>query len=397
MKTNLTVRNIIGAFVGGMVGILACYYAGVAYMPFACLIGVVLGFWHDKIIIDYRKNITIAGAFGTACSARVNQWKNGCVSYLNQPRECLNRWWAKMPTNKMSYIVRALSWVVSSPAIFIAWLRRHPMNRADTITCLVGVGIVAGLFKFGYLSSLFSKDEPFKNMSLPPPVAFGMFMATLMLFFFPVLAIALRGRADNDMAGFYHQYSKYSRYGAVGWSLFQLKNAVLLYAYGFIFSQLLLGALCLLIAGLLATIAFMLAVVVPARVFWRCVKLQGHWLCFGTTVLTTLIAWFSVRNHVNNVAMAWMLALVNGVCAALITEGLRHSYNWLVHKWDWLYELTHLTDTKQEDLAMEIIPAFLWRTIARPPLATVAHAWCRWVWPHVPRITFNPDGFLSPI
>ena len=393
MKTNLTVRNIIGAFVGGMTGILTCYYVGVAYMPLACLIGVVLGFWHDKLIIDYRKNITIARAFGTACGVRINQWKNGCVNYLNQPKECLHHWWAKNHTDN---VVRILSWVVSLPAIFIAWLRKHPMNRADTITCLVSVGVIGALWRFGYFSSLFSQGEPFQNMSLPPLIGVGMFIATIMLLAFPIFALMSSREGGGDMQGHYRQYSKYSRYGVAGWALYQLKNVVLLYAYAFVFTELLLVVCGLVIAGLMATIAFLCVVVVPARVFWRCVKMQGHWLCFGTTVLTTLIAWFSVRNHVNSAATAWTLALVNGICAALITEGLRHAYNWLVYKWGWLYELTHLTETPQQDL-FEGISTFLWKTLARPPFAALASVWCRWVWPHVRRIHINPDGFLSPV
>ena len=48
--------------------------------------------------------------------------------------------------------------------------------------------------------------------------------------------------------------------------------------------------------GLLAlfalTLIFAAIVVVPARVFWRCVQLPGHWFCFGVTVLTTLAVTF---------------------------------------------------------------------------------------------------------
>ena len=233
-------------------------------------------------------------------------------------------------------------------------------------------------------------------MSLPPLIGVGMFIATIMLLAFPIFALMSSREGGGDMQGHYRQYSKYSRYGVAGWALYQLKNVVLLYAYAFVFTELLLVVCGLVIAGLMATIAFLCVVVVPARVFWRCVKMQGHWLCFGTTVLTTLIAWFSVRNHVNSAATAWTLALVNGICAALITEGLRHAYNWLVYKWGWLYELTHLTETPQQDL-FEGISTFLWKTLARPPFAALASVWCRWVWPHVRRIHINPDGFLSPV
>jgi hypothetical protein len=33
MKTKLNVGNLVGAFIGGSAGFLACYYAGLAFMP----------------------------------------------------------------------------------------------------------------------------------------------------------------------------------------------------------------------------------------------------------------------------------------------------------------------------------------------------------------------------
>ena len=364
-------------------------------MPIACLVGVVLGFWHDKLVIDYRKNIAVIRSVLTASGTRLGVWKNSCLNYFNRPKECLRSCWAKIPVDTMGRdVFRVLSWIFSLPLFFIAWLRKHPMNRANIITCLVSVAVSIGLWRVGYYSSLFSEGEPFKNMSLPSTFSIGMFMGSTLMFIFPLMSIAMG--EDGGMEAFYRQYSKYSRYGVIGWSLFQLKNIVFMYMFAFVFTELMLAAICLLLVGVIATVAFICVVVIPARVFWRCVKVQGHWLCFGVTVSTTLIAWLSVRGLVSSATMAWTLALVNGMCAALATECLRLAYNWLVHKWDWLYELNHIKvwDEYGDPTCLFM---FLWRTIASPPLARFKHAWCRWVWPHAPCVRINPEGFWSPV
>lgn len=397
MKTNLTVRNLIGAFVGGVVGILTCYYVSLAFMPLGCLIGVVLGFWHDKLIADYGRNLAAVRRFLSACRDRLVAWKNQTVGYIKMPAEHLRRFSSMIPKDcgLGRNLIRGFVWFVSLPLLFVAWLRKHPMNRANTITVLTVPVIVLALWKFGYFSlALPGNNSIMEQKNAPAWMQFagiGLFISTLFVVFGPVLLMAMQ--SEGDMSGFYRQYSRYSRYGAVGWMIYELKNAAIMFAYAFIFTELMLGGVFVFIALLFLTIGILLFVVAPARVFWRCVQLPGHWFCFGITLLTTLITWLCLREHVVNPAIAWTLAIGNGIVAAGATEALRRAYEWLVSKWCWLHELTHLRGFVDEP---DDIINFLGRTLGKPVVQVIVNAW-RAIQPHLPRIRISPDSFWSPV
>ncbi len=397
MKTNLTVRNLIGAFVGGVVGILTCYYVSLAFMPLGCLIGVVLGFWHDKLIANYSHNLAIIRRFLSSCHNRLVVLKNNTANYIKMPAEYLRRLVSMIPKNwgfgrKM---VNGLMWFVSLPLLFIAWLRKHPMNRANTITILTVPIIVLTLWRSGYFSLALPGNNSLmeqKDASLMVVLTgIGLFISTLFVVLGPVLMMVIRN--DGDMSGFYRQYSRYNRYGAFGWMIYELKNAVMMFAYAFIFTELMMGGVFVLFTLILLTMAIILLVVTPARVFWRCVQLPGHWFCFGVTLLTTLITWLCLRSHVVNPAIAWTLAIANGIVSASATEALRRAYELVVSKWCWLHELTHLRGFFDEP---DDIINFLGRTLGKPMVKMIVSAW-RMIQSHLPRITINPDSFWLPV
>lgn len=397
MNTTLTVRNIIGAFVGGVAGILTCYYASLTLMPFGCLIGVVLGFWHDKLFTDYRRYLAIAGHFLVGCKEKVTRWKDHTMSYLKMPGDHLRRLNAKIPRNWGigRHVVRGIIWFISLPLLFVAWLRRHPMNRANTLTVLTVPVIFFALWKFGYLALALPGDNSILAQKDPPVwlgcVGIGLLVSTPFIILGPVLLLAMRG--DGGMEGFYRQYSRYSRYGPIGWVIYELKNSLMMFAYAFIMMEIMLAGIVCLLGLIIATIAIIVTVVIPARVFWRCVQLPGHWFCFGMTVIATLVTWSSLRGHILNPAVAWTVALVNGIVAAIATEVLRRAYGWLVSKLGWLFELTHLNIWNDEPDATF---NFLGRTLGKPVIQAFVSLW-RIVRPHLPRVHLNPDSFWMPV
>jgi hypothetical protein len=184
MKTNRTVRNLIGAFIGGVLGFMTCYYVSLAIMPFSCLIGVVLGFRHDKLIADYNRSLLISRRFLMACLNRLENWKNRTTAYIKMPAEHLGRLNSLIPKDwgLGRHIVRGLAWFASLPLLFAAWLRKHPMNRANTLTVLTVPLIIMMLWKIGYFSfalpgknSIFEKAAP----AWIQCVGIGLFLSTM--------------------------------------------------------------------------------------------------------------------------------------------------------------------------------------------------------------------------
>ncbi len=397
MKTNVTVRNITGAFVGGMTGILTCYYVGLTFMPLGCLVGVVLGFWHDRLLSDYGQYLAAARQFASRCRQESGKWLANAASYIKSPMDHLRQLWARIPTEWGigRHLIRFFSWCVSLPLLFVAWLRKHPMNRANTITVLMTPVILLALWKLGYFSAAFRGEYSIMSMSKGDSSTFrefigiGLFISTMFLFFTPVILLSVR----SDTAGFYRSYSRYSRYGAIGWVLFELKNSIASFAYAFIATELLLSALAIIVGTLFASIALgaaiIMTIIIPARFFWKCVQLPGHWFCFLVTVLTTLVAWLMMHSYITNPEIAWTLALTNGVVAAAISEGLRRAYAFVVSRWDWAYELVHLRGLIDEP---EDIIGFVFKSFGQPVTQFCIAGWQR-IEPRLPRIRLNPEGF----
>jgi hypothetical protein len=221
-------------------------------------------------------------------------------------------------------------------------------------------------------------------------VGAGFFISSIFVVIGPVMLLLMR--YEGGVEAFHRQYGRYNRYGPIGWVVYEVKNAIMLYTLVFIFAEIMiLGVFGLLImAGL--TITVIATVVVPARTFWKCVKLPGHWFCFWVTIVTTLATWLLMRDRIINPAMAWTLALGNGIVAGVATEILRRSYERLVSKWDWLYELIHL----EIDGDPEVVLKFLWRSFCAPVIDLSVTAW-RKVQPRLPRIRLISDSFWLPV
>lgn len=359
-------------------------------MPLGCLVGVVLGFWHDKLIADYRNNLATAKRFLSACHLRLVTWKNGVVNYTKRPMEHIRRLWAKTPKDWgfARRLIQGLVWFVSLPLLFVEWLRKHPVNRANTITALMTPAIILVMWKFDIIFPEKSGGVLDEGPLWFQLVMIGTLIGCAMLPFAP--AILLVSRSADDMEVFYQQYSRYRRYGAIGWVVYELKNIAIFFLYAFLAMEAVLFAVAMFGILTLATIAIVFCAVIPARVFWRCVQLPGHWFCFGVTVLTTLASWLGFRDYIMNPAFAWMLALGNGIVAAVVTEVLRRTYAWMVSHWVWLHELTHFGG-EEPDATL----GFLNRKLCKPFFALLVLAWQK-VKPYLPTARLSRDSFWLP-
>lgn len=404
MKTKLLIRNIVGAIVGGVLGSLTCYYVSVILLPLGCLAGVLIGYYHERLIADYSRNLTAVGRFTSAGLDRLLRWIDrtaNCINlplkYLSHVADYLRRSTRSTKRNEVfgRHLVRAVVWLRSVPLLFVAWLQKHPVNRSSTITVLVCPLVALVLWLSGFLSIALPINQ---NSFLENPdsgwvqfLSLGLFISTVCVMISPILLLFVR--IDLGARALVRQIRRYTRYGPIGWMLYEIKNAVMFFAFVFICAELFLVGLAVALCVAVLTIAFIVCVIIPARMLWKFVQLPGHWLCFGVTVVTTLVSWLVMRHHIANPAMAWVIALGNGILSAAITEAFRQAYEWLVLKWRWMNELVQLrglSDDPNDTIS------FLGWTFGKPAIRTISSVWYRFQ-SHLPRVRMNPNGFWMPV
>ena len=125
MNRSVSLRNLIGGFLGGTMGILASWYLDPMVLPFGALLGVVLGWWNEDIV----------RLLGEA-HQQAKEKTSGFVGMTDYVVSALARF-CGLP----SIIANVFRWIIakaivgtvvaiaSAPARFTRWFSHHPMNR----------------------------------------------------------------------------------------------------------------------------------------------------------------------------------------------------------------------------------------------------------------------------
>ncbi|MFA6215963.1 MAG: hypothetical protein WC768_05330 [Patescibacteria group bacterium] len=286
-------RNFLGAFLGGVLGILTLGYVHVIVLPLGCFLGAVVGWWYQEI----WQSVIASCHRGVASRRAWDQSKTG-----------------------VRIIVLALVWLARRPTALIRWWRAHPMNRAYTIRTLVALTHLALNFTLFYcgkavVSILYTDDDV------------GMSVLVFLLITIPVLFAQFAYLEDKTpaMRKFYLIFESYTARGPLR---FFARDLAFLFLFEMVASVVL--AWFAVIGGL-----FLIFVIVPTAAVVGAVKgiyqvsmRAGHWLCFGTTVVVTALTAWIVSPYLNDARILWIVALFAGLASAIVTEGF---YRLLAH------------------------------------------------------------------
>ncbi len=331
-ERSVSQRNLLGAFVGGMLGILALgYFNNSLLLIVGCFAGVIGGWWYQEIgqyVVD-------------SFNAGVMKSKE-FVGFVFTPVHKLRAWraelWQDIDNIDAFYYLALFAipfiWVLRRPAAIILWAREHPGNRAKLVRILAMPVFwainVAWLIPVG----LWMTKEAGRLNHVPAglfPILGCIVMLVLGLYTIVVPLIA-RGEADeHPLVRVYDEYQDWNRYvsqGPIGFffselafwykswlaaSLFMIASAAWFIGAGAVF------------LGIIGVISGAIGLVKGVyQVSFR----TGHWLCFGTTLATTAISASVFHDYLGNVQILWIVALLTGVVAAVATEAARRM---LVH------------------------------------------------------------------
>lgn len=304
-RKNVQHRDLLGAFLGGMLGILMVGYFHLTLLPLGCLFGVVIGWWHKEIfrftrIVGRRK---MRNSFASAESLA-----NNTVYIVKGVGGCLLRTIA-LPFRLVGWIFRILSWPVR-------WPLEHPTNAAWTASLFIVYPLyIACNFPIVLISWQYV------------PV-----VTTAISFILAILVpcIAFFSHVDTGEENyrektkfFYGMWERWSR-SKLGYILNETR-------------RLLAIELVLVIAGVSQTIwwwvvglGFFTIIILPvflgitaARAMFRLITKEEHWLCFGTTLVATLSSALAFGKWFTDPHILWSVAIFTGACAGVVMLPVR--------------------------------------------------------------------------
>src|SRR4051812_47450118 len=122
-KRTISQRNLLGAFVGGMLGILALGYFNNGFLLFiGVFAGVIGGWWYQEIwnhtVKGYNDSVARTCAFGAFLFTpvhRLGEWRKTVVE-IDFPL---------LPT--LAFLATPFIWLLRRPVAITLWARSHPV------------------------------------------------------------------------------------------------------------------------------------------------------------------------------------------------------------------------------------------------------------------------------
>jgi len=310
-RRTVSQRNFIGAFLGGILGILAVGYLHPIALPFGCFIGVVIGWWHQEI---YQFS--------------ANSFRRG----IDRTYETLGDFTTFVVTQNIGHNIghkaKLLAvWFLSRPIALVKCLGARPLNRA------LAVGILA-LLTYSILNSFVSEVVASQvinylyAIALPIEIIKILILISGLMMIGAAFSVVLYLVGENQETILKMWGSSKSRWAIIS-RPFQFFIRVLAKIFLVEISMFFyLGAMLIWFTGIGA--AFIFIVIAPISAIIGAVKAiyyvstkTGHWLCFGTTVVVTALMALVTKPYLSDARVLWAVALLAGLTSAVATEAVR--------------------------------------------------------------------------
>ncbi|MFA5001179.1 MAG: hypothetical protein WC531_03065 [Candidatus Paceibacterota bacterium] len=293
-------------------------------LPIGCLTGVVVGWWYQEIwaasVEVPRRMLWVIGNIYRETVVRISQV--AYALFCDSASKMVRDWSDRIGIRAYAIILTVFMWTLTSPVRFVLWLRRHPVNVAGLIRAMAAaVYLSANLATFTYGGYLIVKTP--EGNTAAGVVGLGLLVGA-MLTFGPLLL--LFNLDESKTKRFYGLWDRCAKHGKVGlfladlWFLFKMEVGVVVFSGAY---------LCLGVALLAGALVFTIIPIALAYCFvinsYRFVSRRGHWLCFGSTLVVTVLSAILFRNYLHNSYALWTVAMIAGLASAGTTEVLRRA------------------------------------------------------------------------
>ena len=335
----VTNRNVTGAFLGGVAGILACARIHPLMLPVGVCLGVIVGWWYQEIWRTAQKTRQESLAWSRRTLGALDDVLAGPKRVLmtNIDDDLLKA--ARFVTYPFLLVFRGVTWVLSLPVRFVRWLSEHPVNQAQALRALAaGVSLaitwkwVKPVARLSWFGHLLQHDSPLVLLALP-------LIAALLM---PLLASVIYLDAAHDalkknMTAFYREWERIASFGR---SVFFFREVVVITLAQMGFTIFFVGTLFWFLGVGLAVIVFAVAPIAFAigliNGIYEAATKAGHYLCLAATLVTTTFVAWKTHHLFGNTYVLWTIALVAGSASALATEALRRSLLLLLSRNKWV-------------------------------------------------------------
>ncbi len=318
-------RNIWGALIGGILGILAFAFSK-PLLPVGCLIGVVTGFYWHELCTAIKKDWLETVSRWKTISHNVHLFFSACRRSKGDMLASLKKRGdfsaalasvIKFGLGIWNFFGRTCAWF---GRIYV-WPSAHPMNKA----AIMGT---AAAITFYLLQCLWILPSAI-TLGGDNPVGLLLFFVSMIALFSglaPVIAQSDSGHESLDeMVQFYRRYERYVSRGGLRYYFRWIAQAFCFQVLATCFAAIFMFSFAanfavFIVAMLIPIIVALLAV----KTLYRFAAMKAHWPCFIVTCSVTTITAFVLPQYVALEGLGlWLVALGNGATCAFLSEAIR--------------------------------------------------------------------------
>jgi len=312
---SITLRNLLGGFLGGIAGILMSWFIALIALPFGVLLGVIVGWYNLEIF----RALAVSTSNISSQTRKLAQVSTRLIPLAGKFFPTLTR---------VGVGIRHLA------TRFFTWQSAHPANRISMIKAIVYV--LVPMIGFGHFLDRIARSD-----TVPMLIGY----LTMLLFLGMMGGIVIRAWIEatnsqnpvpfdvDSMKHFYRQWEVHSRYGDVGFAVYDAWRHIK-FAIGtsvFIALELpllllyvVLGAPLIIIAVMLWLVCYLITPLLTLA--YKIAFRRAHLLCLGVTLTVTTLSWLKLSHTFVDARMLWFVSLSTGVVSGVLTELLRLAY-----------------------------------------------------------------------
>lgn len=335
-KRTVSSSNLLGAFLGGMLGILSIWYfepplAKPLFMLLGVFSGVLIGWWYEDIgmvfVSSYRLGLRLSTDFLNTIQPTAIKTFFGNVR--------------KTVRSHGIATVKKFAWVWHIGSFFGRCLIRlsrwllHPITLSWIVVALAisfGTLLIGVVLFLGFRSEFGGASVPgFIPANYEPSGFFTLSVFAGVIFFVGGFLKTVRQYSDRGtcLDDFFARWEKWSN---------QTTRSFFIENLGYFLN----GGTALLILAIINTVYWvtlggilLLGMTIPVATalsfmigLYGIAKRSGHWWCFGVTLVVTSTSAIVLYSSMDGHLMAWIIALCTGLASAAGTEGLRRLGAW---------------------------------------------------------------------
>lgn len=327
---SVTSRNLVGGFLGGVIGILSSSYVAPTFLPLGVLIGVVLGWWNKDIVHLFRESHQKARYVAKKVSIDLVGFTDEIVALLVRLCGLSEKVAKTFRWIIVKAIVGSIVAIITSPLMlrrilvrFSKWLIHHQMNQSFIIDQTIYLLFVLGLSTVAFFVEPHIGIVGVGNRGL---LTVAIFIATL------GGSIVYRLRHNtvsnielSELCQYYREWEVISHRGWVGYLFYTIwQHTRYTLGTAMFLSIAVPWFLVVIIIGFLSFHS-MLLIIFFAQAFYSIAAKAAHWLCLVVTMITTGISWLIYQQNFADPYILWIVALGTGIMSGGLTEVIRRA------------------------------------------------------------------------